>query len=225
MRPQNSDPISGFLTTDTPDDDDLLCRSFSIPNDTRWLGNFMGALLALTEEKNWKPFGNMTPTECADAYAEIIRLGLPGMVNACPSNDVPAPVWDEDSEVDDESPGDIQPWYGEVTNPEAPPEELEFVPQLAIWVITGFLAIATVEIGSTPAIAFAAIAPKFALAQQRGELGEIIKIFFNLPDAPREFVKSVDTTPYAPGEVIEIPIIVGEEYTTRNFLVTTELAP
>lgn len=207
-----------FLTPDEPPDA-LLCRAFSLPNEARWLGTFIGALLDLTDEANWEQYGDLTPEEAAQAYADIIEEALPGTLDACAAQGVPAPVWDEDSEVDDELPEDEQPWYGYVSNPEAPPDELEFTTQVGIWAITGFLAFATFEVGFAPAIAFAAIAPKFALAWQRGDVGEVIKIFVKSAGGDYEEAQVVDTSSWDEGDVRDITIIAGEDPEEREILV------
>jgi len=214
MRPQNSDPISGFLTTDAPEDSDLLCRSFSIPNDTRWLGNFMGALMALQDERNWKPYGEMTPEECAEAYAEIIREALPGTLGFCPTNDAPTPYWDEDTDVDDQEPADEQEWYGYVPVPDDPPEELTFIENFAIWGLTGFIAFASWEVGFAPAVVFYTIAPKFVLAFKRGDVGEVIRIIIDANEAV-----TIDTSANIPGDVIRVPVIAGDDPASRKITI------
>jgi len=177
----------------------------------------MGALEELCSENNWELFGDVTPEEAAAAYREIIDAALPGTLNECPSNSMPTPFWDEDQDVDDELPDDAQPWYGYVTNPTAPPEELDFVENAAIWTITGFLAIATWEIGAAPAILFNTIAPKFALAVKRGDFGEIIRIFLDGAEAAR-----VDTSGYAPGDVIRVKLIGDPENETHEIIIVQE---
>lgn len=171
MRPRDSDPLDGYLTPDEPSDD-LLCRSFSIPNDTRWLGNFMGALLPLTDPNAWRQFGTLTPEEAAAAYAEIIEAGLPGQLNECPSTDVPAPYWDDAEDSDDTAPADEQPWYGRV-------EGATFVEELAIWGITAFIAYSG-DLGA--AITFKTLANQFVLVFKKGDLGGIIRVFVDAAD-------------------------------------------
>lgn len=157
-----------------------------------------GALSLLGEEYNWEQFGTMTPAEAAQAMRDMQNRWYEESCAAEP--DVPTPYWDEDADVDDEEPADEQPWYGLVTDINNP--ELTFVENASIWVITGFLALATWEIGAAPAILFKTIAPRFALAMRRGDIGEIIRIYVDGSEAA-----TVDTSSYAPGEVIEVDVM------------------
>jgi len=182
MRPRDSDPLDGYLTPDEPSDD-LLCRSFSIPNDTRWLGNFMGALLPLTDPNAWRQFGTLTPEEAAAAYAQIIEDGLPGQLNQCPSDDVPAPYWDDAEDSDDVLPPTEQDWYGMYDG--------DFLATLTDWAIAGFIAYSGSIQG---AIAFLTIAPQFRLAWKTGDVGGIIRIFIDTADQG-----TVDTYSASPG--------------------------
>jgi len=78
----------GFLTPNVPPEE-RLCRSFSIPNDTVWLGTFIGALEALTSEAAWEKYGTLTPEEAAEAYREIIADALPGLIGECCTPSLP----------------------------------------------------------------------------------------------------------------------------------------
>lgn len=182
----------------------------------------MGALEELCSENNWELYGDVTPENAALAYRDIIDAALPGTLNACEPASVPAPVWEDDEEVDDEIADDMQPWYGYVENPEAPPEELEFTTQVGIWVITGFLAFASFEVAFAPAIVFNAVAPKFALAWQRGDVGEVIKIFVKTIEGEYEQAAEVDTSSWTEGDVRDVEIIAGSEPEEREFLVMSE---
>lgn len=205
MRPRNSNPVVGYLTPDEPPDD-LLCRSFSIPNEFRWLGNFMGALLDLAEADNWQQYGTLTPEEAAAAYAEIIEAGLPGQLNECPSTDVPAPYWDDAEDSDDEAPADDQPWYGHA-------EGTTFVEELAIWGITGFI-VYSGDIGA--AIAFRTLAKQFVLAWKTGDLGGIVRVFVNAADQG-----TVDTYSAEPG-VLEKAYFGDPEEDEQDILLVLE---
>lgn len=190
-----------FLTPDEAPDD-LLCRSFSLPNDPLWLGQFQGALWALTRPENWKQFGDVTPEDAAQAYTDIIDAALPGTLNECPSSSVPAPYWDDAEDSDDQLPDDDQPWYGYVTDPEAPPDELTFVESAAIWAFTGFIAFATLEVGAYPAVVFNTLAQRWVLAFKKEDLGEVIRVIVDAVEVDR-----VDTSEVAEGEIIRVRIV------------------
>lgn len=120
-----------------------------------------------------------------------------------PIENAPTPFWDDESELEDEEPASMQPWYGQVTNPEAPAGELDFVESLALWLITGIVAIATFEVGGVaPAIVFHTTVEKFILLQKRGDAAATIRYVIDGQDA-----KFVNTAPYAPGDIIETPIV------------------
>lgn len=184
---------------------------FLFPNSNDWAGVLLGAANLLTSEYNWFQWGDMLPDEAAEAWKDIV---IQAPYNTIGSQSIGTPFWDEASDVDDEMPKDAQPWYGYVTNPEAPPEELDFVENATIWALTGMLAVATWEIGFAPAILFHTIAPKFGLAVKRGDLGEIIRIFMDGEEAAR-----VDTTPYSPGEVIRVRIVGDPEEEEHDLMI------
>lgn len=180
---------------------------FRLPANNEWAGLLLGAAGLLANPYNWYQWGDMLPDEAAEAFREI--------VNDAPYNTIeqqmPTPYWDEDADVDDELPADIQPWYGYLADPDDP---LTFVEQASIWTITGFLAVATWEVGAAPAILFQTIAPKFALAMRRGDLGEIIKIFIDGVEAAQ-----VDTSPASPGEIINVPIAADPSLSSHDIVI------
>jgi len=200
----------------TPDEapEALLCRAFSLPNNAEWLGNFTGALGELTYEENWEKYGALTPEETALAYRDLISAANMGSLGECPTRSAPTPYWDEDQDVDDEMPEDDQIWYGYVEDPTAPAEELTLIEQFAIWGMTGFIAFASWEVGFAPAILFNTIAPKFVLAFKRGDVGEVIRIIVNANEAA-----TVDTTPYAEGDVVRVQIAGNPEDETHDVLI------
>lgn len=110
MRPQNSVRESGYLTPDSIPDE-RQCRSFSIPNDTAWLGVFMGAIAPLLSEESWREFGTLTPEECAAQWQEIFF----SWETAC-SAGVGTPFWDTATDSDDEMTILDQPWYGRIAS-------------------------------------------------------------------------------------------------------------
>jgi len=212
-----------FLTPpDIPEGEE--CRSLIIPSSKEWLGIFNSALLETIYYWNYEQVNDtdLTREETAEKAREIVYAYFDA---SCGSGDVPAPIWEDDAEVDDEATAEMQPWYGYVSNPEDPPEELEFTTQVGIWFITGFLAFASFEVAFAPAIAFAAIAPKFALAWQRGDVGEVIKIFVKTVEGEYEEAAQVDTSTWDEGDVRDVTIIGGEDPEEREYLVVSQVAP
>lgn len=115
---------------------------------------------------------------------------------------VPTPFWDEGQDVDDQESEAEQSWYGEVDDPEADADEISFVENAGIWLITGFIAYSG-QIGA--AIFFHSIAPSFVLAWHRGDVGEIWRVIVD----SAEF-GTVDTNSAAENDVVQLPVIAGE---------------
>jgi len=171
-----------------------------------------GALALLGEDENWEAFGNMTPAECAQLMRDML---IRWYDEPCATNDsVPTPYWDEDIDVEDSAPSATQTWYGTVSDPEAAPGSLTFIENAAIWTFTGFLAIATLEIGAAPAILFSTIAPRFVLATRRGDLGEIIRILIDGEEAA-----TVDTSGAVVGDVIRTTIVGDPSLTSHDVMI------
>jgi len=178
---------------------DVTVRKLEIPSSKEWLGIFNSALLALVQTWVYEQVyeTDLSPEETAEKCREIFDKYLTS--TDAPAT-VPTPYWDEDVDVDDEEPIETQTWYGEVSSFLAPIDDLDFAQNAAIWGITGFVAYAA---GIAPAIAFRTVARNFVLAVQREDVGEAIRVVVNGVQETR-----IDTTPYAVGEVIEVPIAV-----------------
>lgn len=191
----------GFPTPNAAPDINA-CRVFSIPADEEWLALVMGAVGALTNEWAWYQNGALTPAEAAQAFTDVIATAYAQAEEGTCSPTVDTPYWDEEEDIEAEEPTDMQTWYGEVTNPTAPADELDFVENAIVWGFTGLIAIATVEIGAAPAILFATIAPKFVIAMKKADVGEIIRIVVDGKDAAK-----VDTSSYPADSIINIPVL------------------
>lgn len=203
----------------TPADlpDTTACRVFRIPADednASWLATFMGALLPLSDPEAWvQQTDGLTEDECAARWREMLDTAYDEAEDGCPTRSVPTPYWDEDTDVDDEESDETQGWYGYVEDPDAPPDELTFVERAAIWAFTGFLAVATAEIGFAPAILFYTIAPKMTLAVRRGDFASVIRILVDGEEAAR-----VDTADASPGDLIRIPVVANPENSTHALM-------
>lgn len=177
-------------------------RKLEIPASKEWLGIFNSALLTLVHSWVYEQVydTDLTPEVVADKCREIFDKYL---ISTDTPETMPTPFWDDTVDVDDEEPTDTQVWYGEVSSFLAPIDDLDFAQNAAIWGITGFVAYAA---GIAPAIAFRTVARNFVLAVQREDVGEAIRVVVNGVQETR-----VDTTPYAVGEIIEVPIAVETE--------------
>jgi len=118
--------------------------------------------------------------------------------------EIPAPYWDDDADVDDEAALEDQTWYGEVTNPDAPADELTFVENAVIWVFTGFIALVlapALPAGVAAGLAFRTLATRFTLAFRRGDIREQIRVVIDAND-----YTTVDTDGMTEGDIIEIDV-------------------
>lgn len=193
---KNAPGLKGFPTPDTADADGYLL--FIFPSNNDWAGLLLGAAGELANPYNWYEWGSLTPDEAADAWRQII---IQAPYNLQESG-IPAPYWDDAEDADDELPPDEQPWYGYVTDPEAPPDELTFIENAAIWAFTGFVAFATLEVGAYPAVVFNTLAKRWVMAFKREDLGEIIRVLVDSVEVGR-----VDTSTVAEGEIIRVHVV------------------
>lgn len=211
---------TGYPTpTDIPDE--TTCLTINIPASDEWWALITGLLYSLIFDYNWQQYeGGLSRDEAAAQWQLMIEAALDeaAISNSCPSNVVDTPYWDEASDVEDEATIEAQAWYGEVTNPTAPPAELDFVENALVWAFTGLIALATPELGFAPAIAFHTIAPKFLLAQKAGDIGEIIHIVLDGAE-----VAQVDTSGHS-GEIMSVPIIGDPALDGHDILMWGELA-
>jgi len=190
--------------------EDTACRTFRIPADAAWLGLFMGALSLLTDPANYQQFeGGMTPTEASEIALAVIEEAYADAIYGCQLS-MPTPFWDEAQDLDDEESSGDQIWYGEVTDPDAPADELEFVENAAIWVITGFIAYAG-QIGG--AVFFNTVAPRFVLAWKRGDVAEVIRVVIDAAD-----YGTVDTSTVSVGEIIQLNVLPDPDLETHDIL-------
>lgn len=184
----------GFPTPNAPPEDSG-CRSFILPSSEEYFAILMGALESLRYERNWYQNGDLTPAEAALAWSDLLEAAYDNAEAGCGETcDFPAPWWDIGSDADDEAPEDEQVWYGGVTDPEAAPAEMTFVQNLFVLTFSGFLVYAG-SVGA--AIAFHTVAPRFILAWERGDVGEIWRIIVNAAEQ-----RVVDTSSSSPGDVV-----------------------
>lgn len=185
-----------WLTLNAPQEGRFVRRVY-LPDDPLWIGLFDGLFGSLTVPEQWRQTGDLDEEEMALVWLAIYLDQRDG------EYDFPTPFWDEASDLEDELPADAQIWYGEVTDPDAPPDELEFVENAAIWAITGFIAYAG-QIGG--AIFFNTIAPRFVLAWKRGDIGEVIRVVIDAAD-----YGTVDTSTVSVGEIIQLNVLPEDQ--------------
>lgn len=183
----------------------VTCLRLRIPANPAWWAIYTGLIYALTFENAWQQFeGGITREDAAHCALEIYSEALENATQSDSCGDeVPTPFWDDATDLDDEASPETQLWYGKVTNPDAPPDEITFLEDAAIWALTGFIAYSG-EVGG--AIWFRTIAPKFVLAFHKGDLREIWRVVVGAADYGQ-----IDTDDYDAGEIIQMPIVADEE--------------
>jgi len=146
--------------------DATTCLLLQVPATPAWWAIYTGLLLTLTDENAWQQFeGGMSREDAAAAATVVFEDAMARAETESCDTSVPAPYWDDESDVDAEDDVSVQTWYGIFDG--------EFHETVENFVIAGFLAYAGC-IGC--AIKFLTIAPAFRLAWKAGDLGGLIKI-------------------------------------------------
>jgi len=193
-----------WLTLNAPPEGRFVRRVF-LPDDPLWIGLFDGLFGSLTVPEQWRQTGDLDEEEMALVWLAIYLDQRDGEA------EYPTPFWDEASDLEDEFPADSQIWYGEVTDPDAPADELEFIENAAIWAITGFIAYAG-QIGG--AVFFNTVAPRFVLAWKRGDIGEVIRVVIDAAD-----YGTVDTSTVSVGEIIQLEVLpIDQELASHDIM-------
>jgi hypothetical protein len=138
-----------------------------------------------------------------------------------PERDYPAPYWDDDEDVDQEQPIESQTWYGQVSTPDAPADELTFVENAVIWLFAGFVAIVAspaLPAGIAAALAFRTLAVRFTLAFNRGDVREQFRVIIDASD-----YTVVDTGDMDEGEQVEIDVDGLEDADFHDILIVRTL--
>jgi hypothetical protein len=182
-----------------PDDPDL--EMILVEYNPEWTEVLMAAVDQLLLYSSWQ--GDHDAKILAVNRASNLKWLLQNPVTPA-ELDYPAPYWDTDADVDDEMPAEDQEWYGMVTNPAAPADELTFVENAVIWIFTGFIALVlapALPAGVAAGLAFRTLATRFTLAFRRGDIVEQIRIVIDAAD-----YGEVNTGDVAVGETIEIEV-------------------
>lgn len=171
--PASSFPQPVPAPTVDPDDAGTLIQ---VQYSWAWQQVLMAALTQLKNPATWQ--GSHDEIITAINRATDLQFLLQSQVAL---SDVQTPFWDDEDDVDDTAPPDSQIWYGEMTDPDAPAGELDFVENAAIWAVSGMIAYATGSIGV--ALAFRTFVSKFVLIQRSGDVVETIRYVIDGQDA------------------------------------------
>jgi len=110
-----------------------------------------------------------------------------------------------------------------VTDALAPADELTFVENVVIWLLTGFVAVAaapTLGGAAAAALFFRTTAVRFVLAFNRGDTDEIIRVVIDSAD-----YGTVNTSDVAVGGIIELPINGLADLPNHDILIITQPVP
>jgi hypothetical protein len=148
------------------------------------------------------------------ALALKILLQVPVYV---PERDVPAPYWDDETDVELEEPADEQEWYGVVEDATVAPDEMTFTQNAVVWLLTGFVALVaspTLPGAVAAAIAFRTLANRFVLAFNRGDLREQFRVIIDAQD-----YGEVDTDGMTEGDIVELTVNGLEDAEFHDILI------
>lgn len=193
-----------------PDEPDLIYVAYS----PEWTKVLMAAVDQLCQYSTWQ--GDHDAKILAVNRAVLLKWQLQFPVQI---GDVeyPTPYWDNDTSVDDEQPAETQEWYGQVTNPTAPADELTFVENAVIWILSGFVALVLVPAlpaGVAAALTFRTLATRFTLAFNRGDIREQFRVIIDAQD-----YGNVDTDGMTEGDIIELNVDGLEDLEFHDILI------
>ena len=195
-----------------PDDPDL--ELMLVEYNPAWTKVLMAACDQLTQFTSWQ--GDEDAKKLAVNRAIILKILLQQPVEVG-EREMPAPYWDDEADVDDEMPVEEQIWYGQVDNPTAPAEELTFVENAVIWIISGFIALVLVPAlpaGIAAALTFRTLATRFTLAFNRGDIREQFRVLIDAKE-----YDTVDTDGMTEGDIVELNIDGLDEADFHDILI------
>jgi len=202
-------PYKPFYPTPTDIPLDTTCVTIALPENPAFIGLWIGVLLLLCDPDNFVQFdGGISPETTAEIFRDALLDALTLTEISCPVM-VDAPYWDLATTADDQAPSDEQVWYGAVTDWLAPADELNFEQNIALWLLTGFVAYAA---GVGAAIFFRTTAKQFVIAVEGQDVGEIIRIVVDSANY------HIDTTGRA-GEIIEQVVVADPDLEEHDIYV------
>lgn len=181
-----------------PDDPDL--EMILVEYNPAWTEVLMAACDQLLQYSSWE--GDQDAKILAVNRASNLKWLLQEPVNV--SDEIPAPYWDSEEDVDDSLPESEQDWYGYVESATAPAGDMTFVQSAVIWILTGFVALVlapTLPVGAAAAITFRSLATRFTLAFNRGDVAEQFRVIIDAED-----YDTIDTSALAVGDIVELDV-------------------
>lgn len=179
-----------------PDEPEEILVSYS----PEWQEVLMAAVDQLCQYSTWA--GSHADKIQAVNRAQLLKWQLQNQIIL--NDEIPAPYWDSEEDVDDSLPADEQDWYGYVTDPEMPADELTFVESAVIWILTGFVALVlspSLPVGAAAAMTFRTLATRFTLAFNRGDIREQFRVIIDAKD-----YGNADTDGLSEGDIIQMNV-------------------
>lgn len=208
-------PVGSFpQEIPAPDIDPDEFPTIIVEYGTEWTPVLMAAVDQLLQYSSWTGTHDEKIQAVNRASNLKWQLQDPVIVG---DKEFPSPYWDDETTVDDQSPAETQEWYGQVTNPTAPADELTFVENAVIWILAGFVLVAAAPtiIGAAPAaIFFRTVATRFTLAFNRGDVRELFRVVVDAID-----YGEVDTDALSVGDIIELNIDGLADLATHDILI------
>ena len=181
-----------------PDDPDL--EMILVEYNPEWTEVLMAAVDQLLQYSSWQ--GDQDAKILAVNRASNLKWLLQEPVEV--SDEIPAPYWVTEEDVDDELPPEEQDWYGYVESATAPAGDMTFVQSAVIWILTGFVALVlspTLPVGAAAAVTFRTLATRFTLAFNRGDIREQFRVIIDAED-----YGNADTDGLSTGDIIEMNV-------------------
>jgi hypothetical protein len=198
-----------------PDEPDIMYVAYS----PAWTPVLMAAVDQLLLYSTWQ--GDHDAKILAVNRANLLKWQLQFPIEIA-ETDYPTPFWDDDTSADDQMPAEDQEWYGMVTNPSAPADELTFVENAVIWIFQGFIALVlapALPVGVAAAITFRTLATRFTLAFNRGDIIEQFRVIVDAKD-----YGTVDTADLSVGDVVELNVDGLDEAAFHDIMIVRTVA-
>jgi len=208
--PEVSFPQELTPPADEPDEFPTILVEYSMV----WTEVLMAAVDQLLQYSSWA--GDHDTKITAVNRASNLKWQLQEPVHVG-EEEYPAPYWDSEEDVDDEMPIEEQTWYGTTSNPTAPPDEITFIENAVIWIISGFIALVLVPAlpaGVAAALTFRTLATRFTLAFNRGDIREQFRVIIDAQD-----YGTVDTDGLSEGDIIELDVNGLEDAAFHDILI------
>lgn len=194
-------PSFGLGAVTPPDIDPDEGETIAVAYNPEWTPVLMAACNQLMQYSSWS--GDHDEKILAVNRAANLKILLQEPIEV-PIPEYDTPYWDDETDVDDSAPADEEEWYGETPDANAPADEVTFQQNAVIWLLSGFVAVATAPSGPgaiAAAVTFRTLATRFVLAFNRGDIREQFRVIIDAKDYGK-----VDTNGAEAGDIFEMTV-------------------